>query len=241
MKINMKEDDDIIKQIEIKKLLKEHKNLLKVIEIIKKETFIEDIGNGIKTEAVVILRDNLTPNELDIYEQKLVFERLEKEGLMVGDWQEINSSDTSETNVESMEIYYGHLYSKKLDKFSKEIKGEYDALLKAVEKKTKKQKLKRITPKLIYNPPQIIWGNIEIPLPPDSKQIDVCKSLFKREKGKTVCWDEISEKVDDLHIKSPKKEWRIIYDAVRKVNEKVERKTGLKLFYVKGKTFYRKY
>ncbi|MBP8707912.1 MAG: hypothetical protein KBH94_04235 [Caldisericia bacterium] len=123
----------------------------------------------------------------------------------------------------------------KLFKSISEIKEEYETLKMAAEG-NKNKNLKQISPKLIENPPKIVWGNVEIPLPVGSKQFDVCKSLFQREKGKIVCWDEIAEEMDDLDIK-----WRTIYDAVRKVNKKVEEKTELKLFCVKGRTFYRKY
>ena len=236
------EDNNIIKQIEIKKLLKEYKNLLKVIEIIKKN-ITEDIIDDIKIESVVITENDLELAGLRKYEQELAFETLEKEELLGGGgWYETDSSDIQEISNGSTVFYDSYVRKEELYKFSKEIKEEYEALkmaykdLKMAAKRNKNQNLKRISPELIENPPKIVWGNVEILLPVGSKQFDVCKSLFQREKGEIVCWDEIAEEMDDLDIK-----WRTIYDAVRKVNKKVEEKTELKLFCVKGRTFYRKY
>lgn len=111
-----------------------------------------------------------------------------------------------------------------------------------LEVKEKSAKKKRVIgpARFVENPPQIIFGDIKIPIPPDSKQLYVCRVMFNNEKGKIVSWDEIAEEIDGGKCNSGKEtNWRAVYDAVLAINKKVKRKTGKKLFQTSHKSFHR--
>ncbi len=111
-----------------------------------------------------------------------------------------------------------------------------------LEVKGKATKKKRIigSARFTENPPQIIFGSIKIPIPPDSKQLCVCRIMFNRGKGETVCWDEIAIEIDGGKCNSGKEtNWRGVYDAVLTINKKVKRKIGKKLFQTSRKSFHR--
>jgi len=90
-------------------------------------------------------------------------------------------------------------------------------------------------PEFTEMPPQIIWGDIIIPIPPASIQFCVCKVLFAKELGEVVSWDEVAEEFDGDD--SQETSWRAVYDAVRLVNKKVKDKTGKIIFKTHRKSF----
>ncbi len=94
------------------------------------------------------------------------------------------------------------------------------------------------SPKFIENPPQIIWGDIKIPIPHGSRQFCVCRVLFNKKIDEIVSWDEIMEEIiggEDFK----KNDWRTVYDAVCAVNKKVKEKTGKNIFRTSRKSFSR--
>lgn len=114
--------------------------------------------------------------------------------------------------------------------------------LSRLSQKEKKEldKKKQImgSPKFNENPPQIIWGEIIVPIPEGSYELYACRVLFKKNLGETVSWDEIMEKIigDDNF---EKKDWRKVYDTILRINKKVKNKTGKNIFKTSRKSFSR--
>lgn len=93
----------------------------------------------------------------------------------------------------------------------------------------------------IFNemPPEIIWRGATIPIEEGSNSFYICKIAANREVGKPISWDEIAAEIEGWHKKEADIKRRTIYDAVRSLNEKIERITGKKLFKWENLNFHK--
>lgn len=100
-------------------------------------------------------------------------------------------------------------------------------------------KKKRTTARFLENPPQIIWGGKTIPVEGGSYAFYVCRVVFRKPVGKPVSWDEVVEEMESTLANQANIKRRTIYDAVRRLNERVEKVTHLKLLAWSNLSFYK--
>ena len=93
--------------------------------------------------------------------------------------------------------------------------------------------------KFIENPPQILWKGKIIIVPPNSKQLCLCRVAFRRLSGESISWDEVAEEIDGQQIKKLETTEQAIYDAMRALNRKVKQETQGNLFQWDQHSFHR--
>lgn len=88
-------------------------------------------------------------------------------------------------------------------------------------------------------PPQILWLEETINIPPDSKELDLCRVAFGKPVGENIDWEFAVKEMDWALKRNPKKGLQTIADAIRRLNKRINAKTGQNLFVWTEKAFYR--
>ena len=88
-------------------------------------------------------------------------------------------------------------------------------------------------------PPQILWLEEIINIPPDSKELDLCRVAFNRAVRENVDWEFAIKETDRALMRNPKKGLQTIADTIRRLNRRIKAKTGQNLFIWTEKAFYR--
>ena len=89
------------------------------------------------------------------------------------------------------------------------------------------------------NPPEIRWRGETVSIPPNSKQLCVCRVVFSKAVGEVVSWDEVKEEIDGgkkVHRRTTKKR---ITDTIRQINKKTTAAFGEPLLQTSKLSFYR--
>jgi len=110
-----------------------------------------------------------------------------------------------------------------------------------ISRKELVEKLNNSPAEFIYNPPHIRWADFIIEIPANSKEFDLCKVAFLKEPKMELSWDEVAEEIDRELINNLKKGRQIIYDIIRRINDRVRAQTKKDLFKWTELGFYRKY
>ena len=104
-----------------------------------------------------------------------------------------------------------------------------------------REKLKHTPSEFLDNPPRIRWGDFEIEIPSNSIELDVCRIAFRSAPKTEIDYNTVAEEIEQDNPDSAKDWRRLIYDAIRRINNRVKYIAKKGLFIWTEHAFYRKY
>lgn len=116
-----------------------------------------------------------------------------------------------------------------IKEYSLFLRKELIRILREVPKDGDVLNLNKVKIKFIENPPAIIIGNRKVELTLGTKEYDICKFIFSKNIKEVFSWDEPFDNDEDCATK------KCVDDAIRRINQKVKKVTGVKEDLIKCK------